>query len=168
MKENLSLLTLFIEACKSGNTEKIAACLTLEVNIDCADQNGMTGLMICAGWDHCYAMEVLLNNQPTPNVNLKNYTNDTALHFACILKNHRAVTRLCSVPGVQLNAVNDDGWTPLLSAVTGGSVNVIKFLVQVPGVELNVKDKAGDSSVMAALKKRQDRHCEGDGGVCWC
>ena len=152
VKMSDSLKELFINACYAGEVEKMTACLTLGVNIDCVDKNGETGLMKCAAYNDCDAMEILLNNQPPANINFKTTTNHTALHCACGNNATRAVTMLCAVPGVQLNIVNSAGDTPLLLAVANGHIECIKAMENVPGVEWNVKDRDGNSAIMEALK----------------
>ena len=45
-----SLKDLFFAACLIGNTEKIRACLTLEMDINYPNKDDQTGLMVCSNY----------------------------------------------------------------------------------------------------------------------
>eukprot|EP00092_Neocalanus_flemingeri_P015856 GFUD01017161.1.p1 GENE.GFUD01017161.1~~GFUD01017161.1.p1 ORF type:complete len:199 (-),score=64.29 GFUD01017161.1:265-861(-) len=150
-----SLKHQFLLACQSGNRNKIAACIELDVDINCTYQNGWTGLMICAADHKCEAMNVLLQHSDI-RVNMKdNNYNNTALHIACDNNHPLAVARLCRVPGVELNTVDTIGHTPLHCAVYQGNIDCVRAMGQVQGVDWNIKTREGDTAVMMALKEEK-------------
>ena len=63
-----SLKDLFFAACLIGNTEKIRACLTLEMDINYPNKDDQTGLMVCAYHKQNSALGMLLQD-PSLDVN---------------------------------------------------------------------------------------------------
>ena len=150
-----SLKHKFIAACKAGIVDKVSAAITLEIPINCQDQQfGRTGLMWCAWQNQSEALETIevLLNHPDINVNLKSNHNETALMCACYHNNTKLVERIGRVPGLDVNALDNDGDTALLWAVQYGNIDCVKAMSKIPGVNCNVKNKRGNAAVMKALK----------------
>jgi ankyrin repeat protein len=57
--------------------------------------------------------------------------------------------------GVDMNAQDKDGFTPLHLASAGGKLEVVRLLVE-HGADIHVKDKAGRTAYQVALAKRHD------------
>ena len=70
----------------------------------------------------------------------------TALALACIKGQPEIVSRLLAHPGLTcLNALATGGFTPLMLAVSYGSLDCVRELVEQPGVELEARDEDGKS-----------------------
>jgi len=66
------------------------------------------------------------------NVNRRNFKGETALHRACINNQHDKVVQLLAIPGVDPNAGDNAGWTPLSEACNLGHVDCVKELLKLP------------------------------------
>ena len=150
MADNSTLRDLFMTACDNRNNDHITACLTLGVNVNCVDGDNWTGLMhvvnTTASTDCDSALDILLGHHDI-DINKKDNENCTALNTACFYQNHLAVARLCRMPGLQLNTVNTDGYSPV--HYIGG--DCFRALI-VNEVDWNAK-LDGDSPIMMAFKK---------------
>uniref|UniRef100_A0A663N757 Uncharacterized protein n=1 Tax=Athene cunicularia TaxID=194338 RepID=A0A663N757_ATHCN len=71
-----------------------------------------------------------------PNGNKQNQVK-TALHKACISNKVERLIQLLSIPGTDINAKDDDGWTPLHEACNHGSTVCVREILQrCPEVDL--------------------------------
>ena len=61
------------------------------------------------------------------------------------------ITLLLTVPNVDVNATDNEGWTPLITAGIGGYRYVIELLSTVPNVDVNAGGNHGRWEVIAAL-----------------
>jgi ankyrin repeat protein len=73
---------------------------------------------------------------------------NTALHVVAEMGLVELCKLLCLQPGVNKNALNSQGLTPLALAVIQGRLSVIKHLLQEPGIDINKGDKG--TPLMAA------------------
>ncbi|KAH0619086.1 hypothetical protein JD844_018734, partial [Phrynosoma platyrhinos] len=71
----------------------------------------------------CY----LLNNNFSPD--LCNEDGLTALHQCCI-DNYEDIVKLLLNHGADVNAKDNELWTPLHAAATCGHINLVKILIQ--------------------------------------
>ena len=74
------------------------------------------------------------------------------LNNACKNGNINEIKRLLD-NGADVNAKDDDGYTPLISASAGGFVETAKFLLE-NGADMNAEDKYGWTSLMYASQNR--------------
>jgi ankyrin repeat protein len=72
-------------------------------------------------------LELVLPGKASPNT--RNGRGYTALITACSKGNQNAVKQLLSVPGIDVNQPEADGWSPLLFASSKGTTS-ITFPVQ--------------------------------------
>ena len=93
---------------------------------------------------HNSVVELLLS-QPNLDVNSITSNGLTALHYAS--RNVTGIRLLLAHPPrlTSVNARGYAGWTPLMSAVWWGSVEVVRELVRVEGVDLETRDDQGSS-----------------------
>ena len=66
----------------------------------------------------------------TLNINASDEDERSVLHWACASGNTEAVKLILSYPDVNLNSQDDSGWTPLMSAVSAGYVDIIQLLLE--------------------------------------
>ena len=79
-----------------------------------------------------------LLDEENGDVNLWNVESGyTLLHYACICDSVDVVKMLLSDPRVHINRKDFDGRTPFGSACSGGSVNVVRYMLTVPGVDVD-------------------------------
>ena len=52
--------------------------------------------------------------------------------------------QLLATPGIDVNLVDNDGWTPLLWAACEGHEGIVGQLLAVPGINVNVVDDDDD------------------------
>lgn len=76
----------------------------------------------------------------------------TPLHYAAVCGNHRAVKSLIDVPGVDINASDTAGWTPLHVAAHQGSSEVVRLLLKA-GCDVNRSTSTGYTSLHLAVKE---------------
>ena len=100
--------------------------------------------------EHNSIVKVLLK-QPSLDINRSNSQGFTAVHKACFHDNVTSIRMLLGDPRLtSVNARNFIGWTPLLMAVFGGSIECVRELVRVEGVDLETTDAEGRSLEEAA------------------
>ena len=91
----------------------------------------------------------LLLDQPGIDVNLVSSGGGkwnkwwTVLMQACFLGHHNIVTRLCQVENIDVNFLDDDGYSALLLSVWNYHVEVVEALKLVKNVNWNVQSSKG-------------------------
>jgi len=78
-----------------------------------------------------------------------------ALFRATIEGNTDMVRSLVSSPGVDINATNERGSTPLLEAARFGHDDICRVLIAA-GADLKAKDKDGKTALMLAIQNNHD------------
>lgn len=58
-------------------------------------------------------------------------------------KDDESIKMLLSKPGVDVNAQDENGYTPLHYAVSHGHENAVRTLLAIPGIDVNIKNKYG-------------------------
>lgn len=56
---------------------------------------------------------------------------------------------------VEVNAVDDEGWTALLGAAHHGHPDIVRVLMAVHGIDLNKADKTGCTALALALREAE-------------
>jgi serine/threonine protein kinase len=90
---------------------------------------------------------------PDMNVNLRNESGLTALHFAVIGGQHDIVLLLLEFPTLDLNCVDEQGETPLIMAAKRNKLRMAELLLQNKRVRVNMKDKLGNTALHHAVIK---------------
>ena len=81
----------------------------------------------------------LLLEQPTLDLNLTDSSGTTALHFAAIKDNVEGARLLLADPRLNThNHKDNNGWTPVMTAIIHKKVNVLRELVAHPSVDLDI------------------------------
>ncbi len=126
--------------------------------------SGNTPLGLAAYYGDVEMVRVLLNLEA--DVNIRNELGRTPLDDTCaglsgpgqipnlpqLLAN---VARLLFDHGVDVDARDDDGWTPLHTAVSFGGIEVIRVLLE-HGAKVGVEDKEGRTPLSLAKGRQRD------------
>jgi hypothetical protein len=81
---------------------------------------------------------------------------ESPLHTACYLGNAPVVELLLKHPGVALDGLNIDGYTPLMNAAAKGNEKIVKLLLD-KGANPNVKNGRGETAADIARKREDGR-----------
>lgn len=128
-----------------GNSDKIKALLNAGANVNSVNSDGDSVLITACYREHLCALDVILNEYP--DVTYKSpKTGRTALH--ALAKSNdpyfRAYARNLVARGMDVNAEDNDGCTPLHLAVRHNSTVMTEMLIAA-GADSAKKDKAGHS-----------------------
>jgi len=75
----------------------------------------------------------------------------TILHRACFCERGRMVSLLLAYPGINVNALTDDGLTPLAMACMFGARCSLEFLLRDPRTDLSLADLSGRTALWWAV-----------------
>jgi ankyrin repeat protein len=120
------------------------------VMVDLVDPNtrnafDWTALMECAVNGDADIAEVLLND-PRTEVNLTNNEGQSALGLAAEAGCLPLVELLCR-KGANVNQVTNMGFTPLISAASGGRTEIVQYLVRWHNADIKVRNYKGISGL---------------------
>jgi ankyrin repeat protein len=107
-----------------------------------------------------------LLDKPDVDIDAKTANGLTALSFAS-LSGHLEVVKLLVAAGGRVNPQGSNEWGPLMAAASGGSLQVVKYLVEEAGADVQCTDPngmtlfmcaagGGDIDVVEYLRGRQD------------
>jgi len=132
---------VFLKACKEEDFEKVRACLTLGVDINCTDdQTGHSGLFYVAHDKKLFDLFI-----GHPDLDIDQVNRDAILSFVACYDVEK-VRKLCNLPGIDVNAGG------VHAALVGGSVGAVEHLLQQSGLNLDVKLYGGRSVGHIAVK----------------
>ncbi|KAH6902862.1 hypothetical protein BKA70DRAFT_1516948 [Coprinopsis sp. MPI-PUGE-AT-0042] len=138
-----------------NNVEMVELLLKLDgIDVNLQDEDGNTALMLAAGGGRVGTVKSLLFD-PRVDTNKRNAKGRTALH--CALNNGadsghtEAALHLIATPGVDINAADYCGWTPLMVA-HNHPPRLHDHLAQHPDIDLLKKDKDGQTPLMHACR----------------
>ncbi|KAH6902522.1 ankyrin repeat-containing domain protein [Coprinopsis sp. MPI-PUGE-AT-0042] len=148
-----------------GGPLHVAAFYGLEVLIPAAAQlqspNAQTQdwedspLILAVEHGHLACAKALLL-LPDTDVNLRNRIGRSALMHA-IEEGHIERPQLLQVllkgPGIDLNAVDDAGWTALILACYWGYLEAVKLLLESPSIDINAADTRGRTALIHATSE---------------
>jgi ankyrin repeat protein len=124
---------LMIGAAKKGNVKLIEELLEKGANVNAANMNGWTALMMASKNGHTEAVKLLL--EKGAKVNAVEKDGRRALLFAS-KSGHIEVVKLLLEKGAKVNAIDHDGYTALMMASRNGHTETAKFLLEV-GASVN-------------------------------
>lgn len=145
--------TAFLCAARDGHLEIIQFLVTLDPKLrNHADCRGTTVMMRAAANGHLALVDWILDLYPDA-VHDKDYEQDNALTFAAMAGHTRVVHYLLHPPkgthGVDINARNKLGYTPLIRAAMNGRKEVASLLLK-EGADLWLADKDGFTAALCA------------------
>jgi len=134
-------------AVKWGYTEVVKLLLgTPDIEVNSENNGGVTSLLVALKNSRPGKTEIvdLLLSAPGINVNARDNTgygrNYTPLHVAAKLGRPEIAKLLLQAP-VEINALDDNGFTPLLTAIAFTNTEIVKMLLKVPEVDVKKGDK---------------------------
>lgn len=98
-------------------------------------EDGRTPLQTAITEGNIYAFNTLLEHGT--DTNLRDFNQNTALHFAVEQENPEFLIRLLAIEEIELNPLNDEGHTPLHTAVETGNANAVRILLTQEGLDIN-------------------------------
>ena len=115
--------------CNAGDLAAVKDSLEKGKDANETNPDHITGLMYAVLSKHHSVVELLLD-QPDIDISCKDDYGQTALHYACMENNTRALTRLLEMPGGLdgLNVRSKWGRTPLTKAAWSDSDGCVKIL----------------------------------------
>ena len=136
------------DAVSRGDLATVKSLLTSGANVNEADTDGSTPLLLAAYQGSAEVVKVLLAHGADPNRAAKN--GSTPLFWAA--KNgHIEVVKLLLAARADVNRVDTDGWTPLLEAAKQGHAEVAKVLLAA-GADVDRADTDGWTPLLEAAK----------------
>jgi ankyrin repeat protein len=138
-------------AANRGNIKVTNYLLARGANPNTVSGNGYTALYMAAGSDYgATAAEALLNYGADPNA--RNASGNTALHQAAS-QGATQVIEILLAHKADINAANNNGYVPLLGAISYGMKNgrrPVEVLVN-NGANLNVESDRGETPLSNAI-----------------
>jgi ankyrin repeat protein len=145
---------LFREACLEGFVDKVESFVNDGTDLNAADEDGRTGLMLAAFNGHTAIVKLLLENKVA--INTVDFMGRSALMYASTGHFPEAVEYLLT-HGAEPNLVdNVEGFSALMFAGAEGNSKVVQLLLK-HGANPNFKDVDGDTAESFA---RQNGHIE--------
>jgi ankyrin repeat protein len=107
--------------------------------------------MTAAVHGHIDTVRSLLD-KPGIEIDAKNPKGATALDGACF-NGRLKVVKLLVAAGARVNPQASNDWVPLVSAASGGQLQVVKYLVEEAGADVRWADRDGKTALMYAAWK---------------
>ena len=137
------------EACKVGSLEEVEEILgDEEVDINGVDRCD-TPLASAVNNGHINIVRRLLE-VPEMKLDIDDCRGNTALHYACDDNRVSIIRLLCQDSRCSPDIVNKKnrlGWTPLMVAVHGGHLDIVRILLEHPGIKLNITRNPGETAL---------------------
>ena len=131
------------ELCLSGKLVKVRAALASGEDVNRKDIDNRTGLMWAVIRNHNSVVRLLLE-QPTLDLNLTDLDGWTALHLVAIKGNVEGARLLLADPRLNThNHKDNNGWTPLMTAIFHKNVDTVRELVAHQSVDLDARNILG-------------------------
>ncbi|CAD7701665.1 unnamed protein product [Ostreobium quekettii] len=131
---------------------------TLSMGLDPADADGVTPLFAAVVNSHLEVAQVLTDLGA--EVNRGNKQNGhRPLHLACNLGNLEMARLLVLKSGADISATDKKSWTPLMFAVQGENVEVVKFLLEC-GADVNARGKGNVTALMIGVRSNSKEMVE--------
>ena len=136
-----------IDAVKGGDRAAVRALLQQSPDVNAAEPDGTTPLLVAAQHDDLDTVQALV--RAGANVRAANRYGATALTAACINGNPRMIEALLTA-GADANSALPEGETALMTAARTGNVDAVKALVA-HGANVNAKESwRGQTALMWA------------------
>lgn len=151
LKDNYGKTALYY-ACSNKLEDIACRLLLMDDNINETNNDNHIYFMIACKNNMKKLCKLLLSG-PTINLNLKDNTNNTALHYACFYKLENIACRLVSIVN-NINEINDAGYSPLMIACIAGMKKLCKLLLSIPTIKLDLIDNNGKTALHYACSNK--------------
>ncbi|MBA3954068.1 ankyrin repeat domain-containing protein, partial [Candidatus Dependentiae bacterium] len=148
--DDIALTTAFFTATDSNRISVLALLLKHAVDINFANTQGITTLMIAAEQGYIDCTKFLLKHGANPNI--PNEIGTTALLIAAQKGYTEIVELLLNAPSVDPNVQDQHAETALIKACTLGYSSIVKLLLE-KKANLNLQDKFGNTPLIMVLDK---------------
>jgi ankyrin repeat protein len=139
----------FREAARNGDLAKVEKAIEEGVDVNGADEDRRTALMLSAFDGHHRIVQLLLDHGARHND--RDATNRSALVYAASGRNPETVEVLLDA-GADINVTdNGEGWTALMFAAAEGNVAVVRLLLA-HGADRSRRDVDGETAKQFAAK----------------
>jgi len=136
------------DACRKGDTSAIIAMIKVNPDtVNCRNEGGFTPLIIAGYKGQIEVVKLLLKHNA--DVNAKS-GEGTVLMGACFKGNVELATLLIK-HHADVNSANDLGTTPLMYAILGQKIELIKLLLD-NGAVKDVKERSGKTALDYAIQ----------------
>ena len=129
-------------AAYKGNIDIIIELIKLGIDYNVKNYSGLNVMHMAAQGD-CPNVLIFFKDKYKMDVNEKDETGNTPLHWACYMSSESAITFILSwINEEEVNIQNKSGKTPLHIALYSDRINIIKKLIN-KGIDLYIKDNEG-------------------------
>uniref|UniRef100_A0A183C6J9 ZP domain-containing protein n=1 Tax=Globodera pallida TaxID=36090 RepID=A0A183C6J9_GLOPA len=136
----------WFKACRKGNLEAVEFFVDIGQDVDVADSDGYTGLIVASLNGEADVVRFLLSEGA--RVDRTTTKGFSALFFA-VNEAHLDVCKLLVAKGADANQRANDVFSPWLVACAKGRLDIVKFFVDI-GQDVDVADSAGATGLIAA------------------
>jgi ankyrin repeat protein len=143
--------TRLMSLARKGDLRRVTLLLKVGGDVNAADEDGMTPLLLASERGHASVVNTLLDSEA--NVEARDVRGRTALHLASIGGHVDVVRLLLESEEVDVDAEDDKGQTPLLYADEHGRHVVTKLLAKA-GADIEKTDEYGKTILSRALDRR--------------
>ena len=150
--DNSSLMCIHHAVAGGCGKETLQAIINYGANVNAADKNSVTALMMACGRGNVEAINALLN--AGADSNMTNTKGLTCIHYAVVGGCSKQTLQPIIDHGADINAINEDDLTALMIACQKGNVEAINVLLNAGG-DSNVTDTMGSTWIHHAA-----------GGIC--
>uniref|UniRef100_A0A093V039 Ankyrin repeat domain-containing protein 50 n=1 Tax=Talaromyces marneffei PM1 TaxID=1077442 RepID=A0A093V039_TALMA len=140
-----------LKAVQFGQVDAVKLLLKAKVSTEFRDSEERTPLFYAVEYNRVDIVELLL--QGKADWNARDKTKRSALHIAASDRHTRVIPRLLVIPGIELDAQDENCETPLHLAAKNGSPGTVKLLLEF-GANVNAKDKKGLTPLHLAAARR--------------
>eukprot|EP00658_Telonema_sp_P-2_P041356 TRINITY_DN2957_c0_g1_i2.p1 TRINITY_DN2957_c0_g1~~TRINITY_DN2957_c0_g1_i2.p1 ORF type:complete len:325 (-),score=80.37 TRINITY_DN2957_c0_g1_i2:156-1130(-) len=137
------------DACRDGDEGMVEKLLGEPSNLNVADNEGHTPLMLASWEGHQEIVKMLLGK--SAEVDLRNNMGNSALHLASWWGRTSTMQMLLEA-GASIGAIDGDGDFALHHAARNNKIDAVRLLVQW-GAPATVRNKAGKSPIQLAIEK---------------
>eukprot|EP00656_Telonema_subtile_P036177 TRINITY_DN4013_c0_g3_i1.p1 TRINITY_DN4013_c0_g3~~TRINITY_DN4013_c0_g3_i1.p1 ORF type:complete len:367 (-),score=105.13 TRINITY_DN4013_c0_g3_i1:53-1153(-) len=136
------------DACREGDAHMVAKLLTDPSNLNIADHEGHTPLMLAAWEGHQEVVKMLIER--SAELDLRNKMGNSALHLASWWGRCETMQMLLEA-GANLGAIDGDGDFALHHAARNNKIDAVRLLVQW-GSPAGVLNKVGKTPIQLAIE----------------
>ncbi|KUL92410.1 hypothetical protein ZTR_02206 [Talaromyces verruculosus] len=155
-KRNESLIDdqgeALLKAVQFGQADAVRRLLKGKVLTEFRDREDRTPLLYAVEDNRIDIVELLLQSEV--DWNARDKMKRSALHIAAYDRHTRVIPRLLVLPGIEVDAKDENSETPLQLAAKNGSPGTVKLLLEF-GANVNARDKKGFTPLHLAAARRE-------------